>query len=194
MATDPQEKLRRLLAGSIPFPAQGRVWLVDTGLEFLAREALDALGSERVSVVERDLVTARRLAAALPALSVAHAPRALPDAGDLVVLPLDKDRRALFGALAALATRVGPAGCLALYGARREGIEPALRYLADFCTLAPPWPARACASPWPNLWPGALPPRWICRRAISPRPAAAASPWPAARASSAGGPWTRPPR
>jgi 16S rRNA (guanine1207-N2)-methyltransferase len=138
VATDPQEKLRRLLVGSIPFPARGHVWLVDTGLEFLAREALDALGSERLSVVERDLVTARRLAAALPTLSVAHAPRALAEAGDFVVLPLDKDRRALFGALAALATRVGPAGSLALYGARREGIEPALRYLADFCTLAPP--------------------------------------------------------
>jgi len=138
VAADPQEKLRRLLAGSIPFPASGRVWLVDTGLDFLAREALAALGGERLRAVERDLVAARRLAAALPVLSVAHAPRALPDPGDFAVLPLDKDRRALFGTLAALAARIGPAGSLAVYGGRREGIEPALSYLAGFCALAPP--------------------------------------------------------
>ena len=138
MATDPQAKLRRLLTGSIPFPETGRVWLVDTGLDFLAREAEAALGSERLGIVERDLVSARRLSAALPGLSIAHAPRAPAEPGDFVVLPMDKDRRALFGALADLATRVGPTGSLAVYGGRREGIEPALNYLAGFCTLAPP--------------------------------------------------------
>jgi 16S rRNA (guanine1207-N2)-methyltransferase len=138
VAADPLDKLRRLLSGSIPFPAQGRVWLADTGLEFLAREALIALGSERLRAVERDLVAARRLAAALPALAVDHAPRALPEPGELVVLPMDKDRRALFNKLAALAERVGPTGSLAVYGGRREGIEPALRYRGDFCAMAPP--------------------------------------------------------
>lgn len=137
MASDANARLRRLLSGALPFPVAGDVWLLDTGQEFLAREALAACEPARLRVVERDLLAARRLATALPAPVVTHAARADAAPGDFVVLPLDKDRRALFEALAALAARLGPEGRLALYGSRREGMEPALAYLEQFCALAP---------------------------------------------------------
>lgn len=137
MASDATARLRRLLAGALEFPSSGSVWLLDTGLEFLAAEALAACAPERLRIVERDLLAARRLEAAFPALAIAHAARAEAAPGDFVVLPLDKDRRALFESLAALARRVGPGGRLAVYGSRREGVEPALAYLEQFCALAP---------------------------------------------------------
>jgi len=137
VASDTEARQRRLLAGALRYPDAGRVWLSDTGLAFLAAEALAVCGPERVRAVERDLLARRRLAGALPGLAVAHAARAEAAPGDFVVLPLDKDRRALFESLAALVARVGPAGGLALYGSRREGMEPALAYLAQFSALAP---------------------------------------------------------
>lgn len=138
MATDRARKLRRLFADWIPFPDGGRGFLVNTGSEHLAGLALAARGAENVEAVERDLIAARRLEAALPSLRVRHAAHAAPTAGDHVLLPVDKDRRALFADLAALAAAIGPTGTLSLYGGRKEGIEPALDYLAGFCALDAP--------------------------------------------------------
>jgi 16S rRNA (guanine1207-N2)-methyltransferase len=138
VATDRARKLRRLFADWIPFPAGGRGFIVNTGSEHLAGLALAARGPEGVEAVERDLLAARRLQAALPALPVRHAAHAAPSPGDQVLLPVDKDRRALFVDLAALARAVGPAGTLSLYGGRKEGIEPAVDFLAGFCALDAP--------------------------------------------------------
>jgi len=132
------DRLRKLLADSVPFPPRGRGLFVDTGLDFPAREAAAAMGPGRVLVVERDLVAARELGRALPDLEVRHAARAEPDEGDLVVLPAAKHRLALFLELERLAAAVGPPGALALYGARREGILPAQDLLARHCDLAAP--------------------------------------------------------
>jgi 16S rRNA (guanine1207-N2)-methyltransferase len=131
-------RLRRLLSGAMSFPGQGRTFLVDTGLDFLAREAAAARGSEALIVVERDLVAARRMAEALPGLSVLHAARAEPGAGDMVVMPVGRQRQALQLELARLASRLGPAGTLAIYGAGREGIHPTQALLTAHCELAAP--------------------------------------------------------
>jgi len=138
MAADREDKLRRLFAEPIPFPDGGRGFLMNTGLTFLAREVLAALGPERARAVERDLVSARTLSAACPGLEVIHAPRAEPAAGDFVLLPVDKSRRRLFDDLGALADRVGPEGGVAVYGRRKEGIGPAADFLAGFCDMDPP--------------------------------------------------------
>ncbi len=138
MAADRFEKLRRLLANTIPFPETGRGFLVNTGLGFLAGEGLRILGADRLRIVERDLVSARSIAAEYPALQVEHAAFAEPASGDLVVLPVDKNRRRLQEDLLRLAAAVGDQGRLALYGGKKEGIVPALKFLESFCELSPP--------------------------------------------------------
>ena len=129
---------KRLLSGAIPYPPDSTVWLADCGLSFLAREVAADLGPERVRVVERDLRACRAMAAAMPDLTVEHAPRAEPRAGDLVILPAGKNRLALFRELERLAARVGPEGSIALYGERKQGILPAQALLAEHCDLHEP--------------------------------------------------------
>lgn len=138
MSADRTEKLRRLFAEPIPFPDGGRGFLVNTGLAFLARDVLAALGEDRVRAVERDLTAARALAAACPGLQVVHAPRAEPRAGDFVLMPVDKSRRRLSEDLGMMADRVGESGAVAVYGRRKEGIGPAVDFLDGFCDLDPP--------------------------------------------------------
>ena len=87
MATDRARKLRRLFADWVPFPDGGRGFLVNTGSEHLAGLALAARGAENVEAVERDLIAARRLEAALRNLSaalraVARSPQDRPDGGE----------------------------------------------------------------------------------------------------------------
>ncbi len=138
MAADRLEKLRRLLSGNIPFPETGRGFLVNTGLGFLVGDGLSALGADRLRVAERDLISARGLTASYPGLKVEHAAFAKPEAGDLVVLPVDKNRQRIHEDLLRLAAAVGNEGRLALYGGKKEGITPALKLLDSFCELSPP--------------------------------------------------------
>ncbi len=138
MAADRLEKLRRLLAGNIPFPETGRGFLVNTGLGFLVGEGLSALGADRLRVVERDLVSARNLTASYPDLKVEHTAFARPGEGDLVILPVDKNRQRIQEDLVHLAAAVGINGRLALYGGKKEGITPTLKFLGGFCELMPP--------------------------------------------------------
>lgn len=137
MGASAQERRRKLLGDPIPFPPRGRGFLFDTGLDFLAREAMAAMGPERVVAVERELRGLRSLAG-VPDLQLLHAPRAEPGPGDLVVLPAGKQRLALFLELERLAARIGAGGMIALYGERREGIVPAQELLAEHCDLAEP--------------------------------------------------------
>ena len=132
------ERRRKLLSSSIPFPPRGRGFLVDTGFDWLALEAADALGADRLVVVERNLVAARRLTKALPGIRVEHAPRPEPEPGDTVILPAGKQRLALFLEIRRLAERLGPEGSIHLYGSKGEGIIPAQKFLEKHCDTAPP--------------------------------------------------------
>lgn len=127
------EHLRKLLSGNIPFPARGRGFLVDTGLGFLARETLDALGPERLVLRERDLRAARRMSLELPDLQVEHDHAVTVEPGDFVILPVEKNRQALFHRLESLANVLGPEGRIFLYGSKREGIKPAQSLLVEHC-------------------------------------------------------------
>ncbi len=120
----PRNKLdgfRRLLSSALPFPDKGRVFLVDTALEFLALEANAAVGSDRLVIVERHL----GLATSVFSQPVLHAARAMPEAGDMVILAAGRNRQRLFQDLEHYANRVGASGRLALFGTRKEGMLPA---------------------------------------------------------------------
>lgn len=75
------------------------------------------------------------MAASQAELNVSHAAAAAVAVGDLAILPVDKSRRRLFADLSRLAGQLGPEGCIALYGGRKEGIGPAADFLARFCEL-----------------------------------------------------------
>jgi 16S rRNA (guanine1207-N2)-methyltransferase len=121
MAREKIDGLRRLLSGALPFPDKGRVFLVDTGLEFLAVEASAAVGPDRIVFVERHLGHATGVFPQ-PAL---HAARAEPEAGDMVILAAGRNRQRLFQDLEYYAKAVGPSGMIALFGTRKEGMHPA---------------------------------------------------------------------
>ncbi len=138
MDTRDIERRRKLLSGAIPFPEQGKGFLVNTGFDWLVREALESLGSDRLEVIERDLVTARRLTSAFPELSIAHVPRPEPQPGDTVIMPVGKQRFALQLEIRRLAERLGPEGRIMVYGTRSEGVLPAQKFLEAHCEVAPP--------------------------------------------------------
>ncbi|MBC8366830.1 methyltransferase [bacterium] len=129
MARDREDSLQRLLSGALPFPERGRVFLVDTGSEFLAREATEAVGDGRLVIVERR-IERHALLGNFPAI---HAERAEPGPGDMVVLPAGRERLRLFLDLEHYAGRIGPQGQIAIFGTRKEGMHPAEALLRDHC-------------------------------------------------------------
>jgi len=118
-----------LLLSARPFPDRGKLFLVNTGLPFLARDAEAALGSDRLVLVERYL---DRLSLFLP-LRAHHASGARPSPGDSLVLAADKQRRRLFLDLERYAKAIGSQGRLLLFGRRREGMLPAENLLRRQC-------------------------------------------------------------
>ncbi len=129
MARDREDSLQRLLSGALPFPQQGRVFLVDTASDFLAAEAAEAVGDANLVVVERRL----ERHGLLPGHSVIHAHRAEPQAGDMLVLAAGRERLRLFLDLEHYAKRVGPRGRIAIYGTKKEGVQPAEALLREHC-------------------------------------------------------------
>jgi 16S rRNA (guanine1207-N2)-methyltransferase len=111
---------------------------VDTGLPWLAREAEGAMGSDRLVICERDLVSVNQMRAALPDLEIKHTARPDPDQGDLVILPLGKNRQGFFLELERLGHLVGPDGLLAVYGGNKEGARPAQDFLSAHCRIEEP--------------------------------------------------------
>ncbi len=124
-----EDGLRRLLAGALPFPDAGRVFLVDVDLPFLEEEIAAALGHDHLVIVDRRLGHARPR----PPFQVQHDFRADADTGDMVVMPAGRDRLKLFHDLQHYAEGVGPAGMIALFGTRKEGMLPAEALLRDHC-------------------------------------------------------------
>lgn len=129
MSRKPEDGLRRLLSGAIPFPETGRVFLMDTGLAFLAGEVEDAVGSDRLVITERHLGRA----ANFEGRTVLHSARPEPNAGDMVILAVGRERLRLFQDLQFLAGRLGPTGRIVIFGARRDGMIPAEDLLRSRC-------------------------------------------------------------
>jgi len=119
--------LRRLLSGALPFPETGGVFLMDTGLAFLAKEAEAAVGSDRLVLTERYL---DRIAL-FGERHVLHRARPEPESGDMVILAAGRERLRLFRDLQDLAARVGENGRVALFGTKRDGMIPAEALLRE---------------------------------------------------------------
>jgi 16S rRNA G1207 methylase RsmC len=129
MARDREDSIRRLLSGALPFPEQGRVFLVETSSDFLARAAAEAVGDERLVIVERRL----ERHALLSDFKVIHSERAEPEIGDMVIIAAGRERLRLFIDLEHYAGCVGPQGQIAVFGTRKEGVQPAEALLRDHC-------------------------------------------------------------
>lgn len=135
MPRDRRKALERLLSGALPYPKDGKTHLVDAPEDFIVQEALDAVGADRLVLIERHLRVQRKRESRFPSLDCRHAAEAEPAPGDFVVLPISRHRQGLYRELRNLCSAVGPEGTLALYGTRKEGIVPAQELLEHHAQL-----------------------------------------------------------
>ncbi|MCP4550065.1 MAG: methyltransferase [bacterium] len=104
-------------------------------MPFLIEEATAAVGGERLTICERDLRAVNTLRDTFPDGDIRHTYAIPAEAGDFLIMSVEKNRQALFHRLEQLAGQIGPTGRIFIYGSRKEGIKPAQSLLGDHCRL-----------------------------------------------------------